>query len=67
LDEEIDMPFSKNVLNVKYVLNVKSSGSAKAAGLQSVATELSKYSPLSKLFRPAGIGIKEHCEPPVPS
>jgi len=56
LSEEIDVPFSK------IVLNVKSNGSATANELQSVASEVSKYCPLSKLFRQAGTVIEEHWE-----
>ena len=53
LSEEIDVPFTK----IK--LNVKSDGSATADELQSVATEVGKYCPLSKLFRQAGTVIEE--------
>jgi len=53
LSEEIDVPFTK------IVLNVKSDGSATASELQSVATEVGKYCPLAKLFRQAGTVIEE--------
>jgi len=56
LSEEIDVPFSK------IVLNVKSGGTATVAELQTVAAEVSKYCPLSKLFRQAGTEIEEHWE-----
>ena len=54
LSEEIDVPFTK------IVLNVKSDGSATAGELQSVAAEVGKYCPLSKLFRQAGTVIEEN-------
>jgi len=53
LSEEIDVPFTK----IK--LNVKSDSSATADELQSVATEVGKYCPLSKLFRQTGSVIEE--------
>jgi len=54
LSEEIDVPFTK------IILNVKSDGSATADELQSVATEVGKYCPLAKLFRQAGTVIEEN-------
>jgi len=54
LSEEIDVPFTK------IVLNVKSDGPATEIELQSVATEVGKYCPLSKLFRQAGTVIEEN-------
>ena len=53
LSEEIDVPFTK------VILNVKSDGSATVDELQSVATEVAKYCPLAKLFRQAGTVIEE--------
>jgi len=54
LSEEIDVPFTK------IILNVTSDGPATTEELQSVATEAAKYCPLSKLFRQAGTVIEEH-------
>lgn len=54
LSEEIDVPFTK------IVLNVKSDGPATENELQTVATEVGKFCPLSKLFRQAGTVIEEN-------
>jgi len=54
LSEEIDIPFSK------IILNVDAGGTATAAQLQTVAAEVAKYCPLAKLFRQAGTEIEEH-------
>lgn len=54
LAEEIEVPFSR------IVLNVVSSGTATTEQLQQVATDVAKYCPLSKLFRQAGTEIEEH-------
>ncbi len=54
LSEEIDKPF------VKVVLNVTADGNTSDAELQTVAREVAKYCPLSKLFRQAGTVIEEH-------
>ena len=56
LSEEIDVPFTK--IN----LHVKSDGAASDDELQSVAVEVGKYCPLSKLFRQAGTVVEEHWE-----
>lgn len=53
LSEEIDVPFQR------IVLTVEADGSADEMDLQRVATEVSKYCPLSKLFRQAGTEIEE--------
>ena len=54
LSEEIDLPF------VKIMLNITASGPATLDELQLVAAEVSKYCPLSKLFRQAGTEIQEN-------
>ena len=48
LEEEIEVPFQA------VTLNVVSDGSASVEELQQVATETSKYCPLSKLFENSG-------------
>ncbi len=54
LEEEIELPFTR------IMLNVKSSGTASTEQLQQVAGEVAKYCPLSKLFRQAGTEIEEN-------
>jgi len=54
LEEEIDVPFPK------IVLNIIASGSATDAELQNVSTELNKYCAVSKVFRAAGTEIEEN-------
>jgi len=54
LSEEIDLPF------VKIALNITADGPATAEELAQVAAEVSKYCPLSKLFRQAGTQIDEN-------
>lgn len=54
LQEEIDVPFPK------IVLNIIASGSATDAELQNVSTELNKYCAVSKVFRAAGTEIEEN-------
>lgn len=53
LEEEIDLPFRK--IDIK----VESNGSATEDELQQVASEVSKYCPLSKLFRQSGTEVNE--------
>lgn len=53
LQEEIDVPFTK----IK--LTVLADGSASDAELTKLAEEVSKYCPLSKLFKQAGTVIEE--------
>lgn len=53
LQEEIDVPF------VKIKLTVKADGTATEAELARLAEEVSKYCPLSKLFKQAGTEIEE--------
>jgi len=53
LSEEIDVPFQK------ITLDIAASGSVTEAELASVAAEVAKYCPLSKLFRQAGCEIVE--------
>jgi len=53
LSEEIDLPF------VKITLNITADGPATDEELALVAAEVSKYCPLSKLFRQAGTQIEE--------
>jgi len=54
LEEEIDIPFPK------IVLNIIASGSATDAELQNVSTELNKYCAISKVFRAAGTEVEEN-------
>lgn len=54
LQEEIDVPF------LKIVLEVKSDGPASASELATVAGEVAKFCPLAKLFRAAGTVIEEN-------
>ncbi len=56
LVEEVEVPFTR------IMLNVKSSGTASTEQLQQVAGEVAKYCPLSKLFRQAGTEIEENWE-----
>lgn len=56
LAEDIDVPFTR------VTLNIKSDGSASASELQTVAAEVAKFCPLSKLFRQAGTEVVEHWE-----
>ncbi|MBX2839502.1 MAG: OsmC family protein [Gammaproteobacteria bacterium] len=53
LSEDIDIPFTH------ISLEVKCSGSASNDELQVVAAEVSKYCPVSKLFRQAGTQVEE--------
>lgn len=53
LQEEIDIPFSK----IK--LTILADGSASEAELAKLGEEVSKYCPLSKLFKQAGTEIEE--------
>jgi putative redox protein len=53
LQEEVDVPF------VKIKLTVIADGSATDAELTRLAEEVSKYCPLSKLFKQAGTVIEE--------
>jgi len=53
LVEEIDVPF------VNLRLTVVASGSATQAEIDSVAAEVAKYCPLSRLFKAAGTTIEE--------
>lgn len=53
LQEEIEVPFTK----IK--LTVLADGSASEAELSKLAEEVSKYCPLSKLFKQAGTEIEE--------
>lgn len=57
LQEEVEVPFQK------IVLKVECSGSADQAGLDTVAAEVAKFCPLSKLFRNAGTVIEESWRP----
>ncbi len=57
LSEEIDVPFER------IQLTVRADGSATADELRRVAAEVSKFCPLSKLFRQAGTIIEELWEP----
>ena len=52
LAQEIDVPF------VSIVQTVTADGPASAAELQTVATEVEKYCPLSKLFVAAGTNVE---------
>lgn len=54
LQEEIDLPFTK----IK--LTVLADGSASDVELTKLAEEVSKYCPLSKLFKQAGTEIEEN-------
>ncbi len=54
LSEEIDVPF------VKIALNITANGPATTEELKLVAAEVSKFCPLSKLFRQAGTQIEEN-------
>ena len=56
LAESIDVPFQK------IQLTVKANGSASSEELQQVAAEVSKFCPLSILFRQAGTVIEETWE-----
>ncbi len=56
LAEDIDVPFTK------VTLNIKSDGNASESELQTVAAEVAKFCPLSKLFRQAGTEVVEHWE-----
>ncbi|MEM7291241.1 MAG: OsmC family protein [Pseudomonadota bacterium] len=53
LEEEIEVPFQK------IILKVTTSNSVSSEELTSLAAEVSKYCPLSKLFRQAGTIIEE--------
>lgn len=53
LEEEIDVPFQK------ITLKVQTSNSVGAEELKRLATEVSKFCPLSKLFRQGGTIIEE--------
>lgn len=57
LSEEIDVPFER------IQLSVRADGPATADELRRVAAEVSKFCPLSKLFRQAGTIIEESWEP----
>lgn len=54
LAEEIDVPFKK------ITLNISRSGSASEEEVKKVAAEVTKFCPLSKLFRQAGTIIEEN-------
>ncbi len=54
LSEEIEVPF------VSIALNISADGPASAAELETLAAEVSKYCPVSKLFRQAGTEIVEN-------
>lgn len=54
LDEEIDVPFPK------IVLNIVADGSATDAELKQVATDLNKYCAVSKVLRQSGTEIEEN-------
>jgi len=54
ISEEVDVPFQK------ITLTIKSDGPATQQELESVAREVAKYCPLSKLFRQAGTEIEEN-------
>jgi uncharacterized OsmC-like protein len=54
LQREVDVPFES------IVLTIKCSGAATADQLLSVANEVRKYCPVSKLFRQAGTRIEEN-------
>ncbi len=54
LEESIDVPFQK------IVLNVKANGPATQEELQQVALEVTKYCPLSILFKQAGTVVEEN-------
>ncbi len=51
--EEIDLPFPK------IHLKIESDGSASQPQIEAVAKEVSRYCPISKLFRAAGTNIEE--------
>lgn len=53
LEEEIDTPF------LKIEMKIEADGSASAEELQSVAKEVAKFCPLTKLFKSAGTIIEE--------
>lgn len=53
LSEEVDVPFQK------IVLTIKASGPATQQELETVANEVAKFCPLSKLFRQSGTEIEE--------
>ena len=53
LEAEIDVPFTQ------IFLTIEADGPASEADLQRVANEVSKYCPVSKLFRQAGTVIEE--------
>lgn len=57
LQDEIDLPF------IKIKLTVLADGSASEAELTKLAEEVSKYCPLSKLFKQAGTEIEEIWSP----
>ena len=54
LQEDIDVPFTR------IVLTVWCDGEASETQLEQVAQEVSKYCPLSKLFRQAGTVVEEN-------
>jgi len=54
LSEEIDVPFEK------IVLNIQADGDASQAQLETLKNAVSKYCPLSKLFRQSGTIIEEN-------
>ena len=54
LQEEIDVPFSK------VMLNIKSDASVSREDLDRLSVEVSKFCPLAKLFRQAGTVIEEN-------
>jgi len=54
LTEEVDVPFTR------IILNISASGPATETELHTVAAEVAKYCPLSKLYRQAGTVIEEH-------
>ena len=56
LTEEVDVPFSK------ILLSIKTQNTVAKADLDRLASEVSKYCPLSKLFRQAGTEIEEKWE-----
>jgi len=54
LQEEVDVPFPK------IVLNIVADGPATEAELKNVATELNRFCPFAKVFRHAGTEIEEN-------
>lgn len=54
LAEEVDVPFEK------VILNIETNGSASETQLETLANEVAKFCPLSKLFRQAGTIVEEN-------